>query len=133
MSGPGGLDVGQTQFHQYQDATHNVEAGYFEGATATPKLHLLHGLDMNSKNIESSGNITSGTHNTYDIGTNTNRWANVYATNIVTGDLVFEERTCHICGNLLHDTEILSLIVVKTSKKGTHTVPVHSSCLGGNN
>ncbi len=52
IEGPGGSDTGATQFHQYQDATHNVEAGYFEGATATPKLHLLHGLDMHTKKIE---------------------------------------------------------------------------------
>lgn len=114
-----------------QDSAGNTY-GIF-GESFSEKNHFYKQLDMHSKNIESSGDIASGTHNTYNLGTDANRWANVYATNIVTGDLIFEERTCHICGNPLHDAEILSLIVVKTSKKGTHTVPVHSSCIGGDN
>lgn len=104
-----------------------------EGVVDAPLVYIYYGLDMNSKNIESSGDITSGTHNTYDLGTDANRWANVYATNIVTGDLVFEERACHICKKPFTKGEILSLITIKLSKKGTHTVPVHSSCVGGNN
>jgi hypothetical protein len=57
-------------------------AGYFDGVTDTPKLHLEHALDMNSKKIEATGDITSGTTNTYDIGKIDNLWKDVFATDV---------------------------------------------------
>lgn len=68
-----------------------------------------------------------------DVHLNTNDITGVgdiTAVNGIFGDLIFTERTCERCGNILKDGEDISLIVIKTSDKGTHTVPIHTQCRG---
>jgi len=66
--------------------------------------------------------------NTRSIGSSSARLANVYAVNVVTGDIVFQERKCAICGREFKEGDIVVLKVTKVDEKGTHCVPVHLSC-----
>lgn len=157
----GGLSQyeGQIKFDMVNAALNGVNTAVeIDGKTDNPLLHVYYGLDMNSKKIESlldgsdagdavrydqvvlrdGANSLTGDWNpdgngTRSIGDATHKLAEIWAVNGIFGDLVFEERACHICEEPFNEGEILSLVVVKTSKNGTHTVPVHSLCIGGDN
>ena len=72
--------------------------------------------------------VSVGTDNAYDIGAATARLANIYAVNGIFGDLVFEERTCELCGLPFSPLDEIGLHVKSVEKDGTHTVPVHLEC-----
>ena len=80
-----------------------------------------------------TGNWNPDGNGTRKFGDATHKLAEIWAVDGIFGDLVFEERTCYICGKTFIDDDILSLIVIKTAKNGTHVVPVHISCIGGAN
>jgi len=67
-------------------------------------------------------------HNTRNLGTTSDRWANVYAVNVYAGDLVFEESFCEICGESFVKDDVL-VLKVKEISEGTHTIPVHLRCV----
>ena len=77
-----------------------------------------------------SGNWYPDGNGTRKIGDSTHKLAEIWAVDGIFGDLVFEEKTCYICGETFNINDVLSLIVIKTSSEGTHTVPVHSRCTG---
>jgi len=77
-----------------------------------------------------SGNWYPDGNGTRKIGDSTHKLAEIWAVDGIFGDLVFEEKTCYICGETFNTNDVLSLIVIKTSSEGTHTVPVHSGCTG---
>jgi len=79
------------------------------------------------------GNWNPDGNGTRKIGDSTHKLAEIWAVDGIFGDLVFEERECHICGKTFDEGDLLSLVVIKMAKNGTHTVPVHSTCVGGDN
>ena len=138
-----------------RDSANNVVA-YF--GYPTGKTLFSGNVDMNSKKIENlyagsaaadavrydqvvlrngtnslTGDWNPDGNGTRSIGDATHKLAKIWAVDGVFGDLVFEERECHICGESFNEGEILSMIVIKIAENGTHTVPVHSSCIGSDN
>ena len=77
-----------------------------------------------------TGNWNPDGNGTRKIGDSTHKLAEIWAVDGIFGDLVFEEKTCYICGETFNINDVLSLIVIKTSSEGTHTVPVHIGCTG---
>lgn len=65
--------------------------------------------------------------NDLDIGSSSSRWANIYAVNVYTGDLNFEEKTCAVCGEPFEEDDELILKVKKVDNY-TRTVPIHLKC-----
>ena len=65
--------------------------------------------------------------NTYDIGSPSLRWANIYAVNVYTGDLCFEEKVCDVCGRSFEEGDEIVLKVKKVDDY-TRTVPIHVKC-----
>jgi hypothetical protein len=70
-----------------------------------------------------TGSLIPDTHNAYDLGTNTVRFANVYAQNLHAGDLTFTETTSAVSGNTLAVGDVVTLYVNSTSGS-THTIPI---------
>lgn len=70
-----------------------------------------------------TGSMVPDTHNAYDLGSNSVRFANVYATNLHAGDLTFTETTSAVSGNTFAVGDVVTLYVNSTSGS-THTVPI---------
>jgi len=79
------------------------------------------------RNITVYGYIRPNTDNAQDLGSSALRWANVYAVNVITGDLCFEEKVCEICGKQFEEGEELVLKVKKVDDV-TRTIPIHLKC-----
>jgi len=73
-------------------------------------------------------NIYPDADNTYDIGSSTLRWANVYAVNVVTGDIGFEELSCPVCNQPFKVNDSVVLKVRKVDNDKIMCVPVHTTC-----
>jgi len=69
------------------------------------------------------GNILPAQDNTYDIGSPINKFANIYAQNLVAGDLTFTETTSAVSGDTINVGDMLTLYVSQTDGT-THTVPI---------
>ena len=68
------------------------------------------------------------TDSTYDLGTSTLRWTNVYAVNVVVGDICFEELSCPVCNQPFKVNDSVVLKVRKVDSDKILCVPVHESC-----
>ncbi|HEY4488812.1 MAG TPA: hypothetical protein VJB97_04810, partial [Candidatus Paceibacterota bacterium] len=80
-----------------------------------------------------SGDILPAAHNTYDLGTNENRFANIYAQNIHAGDLTFTETTSAISGETLVAGDSV-MLYVNSVGANTATVPINiRTALNSNN
>ncbi|HEY4488659.1 MAG TPA: tail fiber domain-containing protein, partial [Candidatus Paceibacterota bacterium] len=80
-----------------------------------------------------SGDILPAQHNTYDLGTNENRFANIYAQNIHAGDLTFTETTSAVSGEAFTAGDIL-VLYASTTGATTNTVPINiRTALNSNN
>jgi len=75
-----------------------------------------------------SGSIYPNADNTYDIGSSTLRWANVYAVNVITGDIGFEELSCPVCGQQFKVNDSIVLKVRKVDSDKILCIPVHTTC-----
>jgi len=85
-------------------------------------------LDYDSdRNLTTYGHVKPATDNTNDLGSSSLRWANVYAVNIITGDLCFEEKVCEVCGKQFEEGEEL-VLKVKEVDNVTRTIPIHLKC-----
>jgi len=76
-----------------------------------------------SVDLSQTGNILPSADNTYNIGSPTNKYANIYGQNIIAGDLVFTETESAVSGDTIQVGDILSLYVTQTDGD-THTVPI---------
>ena len=65
--------------------------------------------------------------NIHSLGSSSLRWANVYAVNVYTGDLNFEEKECVACGRPFMEGDELVLKVKKVDEH-TRTIPIHLKC-----
>lgn len=81
--------------------------------------------------IQVSGDITVEVDSQHDIGTNTNRFDNIYADDLWGNphyqDMYFKETWCDICGDTFKKGEPI-LLIVKEVKEETASVPVHLKC-----
>ncbi|HEY4488276.1 MAG TPA: hypothetical protein VJB97_02050, partial [Candidatus Paceibacterota bacterium] len=71
-----------------------------------------------------SGDILPAAHNTYDLGSHENRFANIYAQNLHAGDLTFTETTSAISGDSFTAGDIL-VLYASTTGATTNTVPIN--------
>jgi hypothetical protein len=67
------------------------------------------------------------------LGTTTNKWAEVNAFTVTTGDVVFTDPGCPVCGQEFAEGDDLVMRVIKTSRAPdggplTRTVPCHHGC-----
>jgi len=83
--------------------------------------------DWGGKNISGLGSLTPSTDNSKNLGSSTLRWANVYAVNVISADLCFEEKVCEVCGEQFREGEELVLKVKKVDDI-TRTIPIHLKC-----
>ncbi len=95
-------------------------------------------LWLDGTDIENTGDIDSDWDSNYDIGTNTNRYANIYGDDIwgTTHDLEWAERICPICKKRFKEGEFLIQVVsgvgesvLGRKKDITRTVPIHLNCV----
>lgn len=113
----------------------NGGTGVADDTYDADKVDGKHATDLVLRDGTNSltGNWNPDGNGTRKIGDVTHKLAEIWAVDGIFGDLVFEEKECHICKKPFNEGEILSMIVLKMAKNGTHTVPVHSSCIGGDN
>ena len=105
---------------------------YYQGAVrsrlATPiAKEVLDTLYLSVNGGTFSGDYLPDADNTRSIGTNALRLANVYAVNVYTGDLCFEEKVCDVCGRPFEEGDEIVLKVKKVDDY-TRTVPIHVKC-----
>ena len=103
------LNAGSILFRVPNDVGSSICVAKFCGGIAAPPLQVYYGLDMNSKNIELSGDVTPGTPNTYDLGKSDNKWATVFATSHRSGDSYLIDEKLYLgssIGTIESDDEI---------------------------
>jgi len=74
-----------------------------------------------------SVDILPNSDNARNIGSSSKRFANLYAVNVYTGDLCFEEKVCDVCGRSFEEGDEIVLKVKKVDDY-TRTVPIHVKC-----
>lgn len=117
------------QYNEYPMMGADLSAGSYGFAPQSiPSTTLQGQLQTVNDSTMSTLNLIPQTDNTSDIGTPTIGYANVYATNVVTGDLVFEETECYACKEPLVVGDEVASVVVNTTDKGTHVIPIHLRC-----
>lgn len=117
------------QYNQYPMMGADLSAGSYSFAPQSiPATSLQGQIQSVNANTISTLNLIPQATNTSDIGTSTLKYANVFATNVVTGDLVFEETECYACGEPLELAQEVASVVINKTEKGTHVVPIHLRC-----
>ena len=81
------------------------------------------GGSINPTGTTNVGTLNPTTNNTYDLGSPTNKFANVYGQNLIAGDLVFEETTYAVSLDTILAGDTMALYVSATNGD-THTIPV---------
>lgn len=89
-------------------------------------------LPMGGYNLNNVGNIVPQADSTYDIGSDTNRFTNIYADNLYGtahyADIIFEEKKCAVCDKKFKEGDSVSLIVNDIKEDGTYMIPKHQRC-----
>ncbi|MHC1635360.1 MAG: hypothetical protein ACXQTS_01875 [Candidatus Methanospirareceae archaeon] len=58
----------------------------------------------------------------------TQRFSGVYASEVLTSDLMFSELNCGICGKPFTAGDILTLYLIRADENAIRTIPVHQDC-----
>jgi len=70
--------------------------------------------------------------NTYDLGSSSYRWKNIYAVNLYGtahyADVYFQDLVCPLCHKRFKEHDKLVLIVTKVSDKEIRCLPAHLEC-----
>jgi len=105
----------------------NIEFQVKSGVTAGIAVTLTKVLRLYETYAQFLVDIQPDSDNTRNIGTSSKRFANLYAVNVYTGDLCFEEKVCEVCGQPFKEDDE---IVLKVKKVDDHvrTVPIHLKC-----
>ena len=116
------------------DNTLTPKDAYDLGTSANPweDLHLQGDLYLHG-NVHDPANVWPQGDGAYSCGTSDHRWYEVWTVNQHTGDILFSDTHCPICGRRFKKWDILALKVIKyiKDKKGDEIdcVPVHMQCL----
>lgn len=103
----------------------NLETLSYGGRFAVAQIPWSSGIDQN---------ILPDAPHTRQIGTSTTPFAKVYADELhgtaYYADIIFQEKTCKVCGRGFAIGDDLTLKVVEVEENGVHAVPIHRECTG---
>lgn len=109
------------------DDTHipNLETLSYGGRFAVAQIPWSSGIDQN---------LLPDAPNTRQVGTSASPFAKVYANELhgtaYYADIIFQEKSCEVCGKKFVVGDDLALKVVEVEEKGVHAVPIHRECAG---
>jgi hypothetical protein len=78
--------------------------------------------------MNTQGHLTPTPDATRDIGNNLYRVNNLWVVTVHSGDIVFTEKSCPVCGERFKEGDALVNYVKEVSEEGVRTVPAHLRC-----
>lgn len=118
------------------DASNITLPGTVDGVDVSGIPHDAGGVPyaLDKRGDTMAGDFTPDSPSTRQIGTISAPFSKVYADElhgtVYYADVVFEEKTCGICGKKFAVGDKLVLRVTEVEEKGVHTVPIHKECAG---